>query len=108
VDSLWLIMEAVKPWASCQKFRKTCSSAEGSDLGARRAQDLGVDQEGPGQGDLLPFSYAKVSRRSELVAPQAVVAFLRGADGAVRTGAFCGMEDAGRIYPNQMLSGTIE
>jgi hypothetical protein len=65
------MQSAERPWASCRRIRKNCSSAEGPIPGA---------SEGPGQEDLLRFADAQIHATLELVVPQAVVALLEGAD----------------------------
>ena len=97
VDSLWLIMEAVQPWANCRRFRKTCFSAEGPIPGA---------SEGPGQGDLLPLPYGEFHAALELMAVQGVIAIFQRASDAVSAGAFFGMDDdVGWRSPNRCYPG---
>ena len=67
---------AVRPRASCRKFLKTCSSAEGSRelVGSSKYQYLGGAHAGPGQGELLPLSYGELYTVLELAAQHGLVA----------------------------------
>jgi hypothetical protein len=73
-------MEAVQPWASCRRFRKTCYSDEGLIPGA---------SESPGQGYLLPLSDGEYHAALELMAVQGVIAIFQGMGDAFSAGALC-------------------